>query len=417
MSAYEPEIEEALKKYSLSSYAKLNPYFRSTKVLETESGTDYSARTMFPFVVRDPAGGDPHFFFTGRDAAGDSHVFKGRIDPDYEVSGVGKLIESGYPNADWDWTDSVSVKYDDENENWIVIACGHYAGTGDDRAAFFRFSEDFSTVLNEQAPLQVGGADIGFATSKVSLLRFGGGQMVGLCETYMAYNGIRTNDYTADLPTWTEQDPQPAVRATTGANLEEGAALVTGKDQAVVLVPMHRDSGNFAVHPVFVTHDPSSGEALGGIGRNPVLGRLDPSGVRGNSLRLGCLTHLPDLIGYNLFFNPDVDEIRVLKVPEERLTMAYQDLVTYTPWHSEGISGGDSTFPLPGQGRKTIKFTSDTAGTLTVEVRDSIGWMTLDTFTNTTEEIQMTEYSADHMRLSFDTAATVSAAVSVEPGV
>jgi len=46
-----------------------------------------------------------------------------------------------------------------------------------------------------------------------------------------------------------------------------------------------------------------------------------------------------------------------------------------------------------------------------------MGWVTLDTFTGTTEEIQMTEYSAGRMRLKFSANATVQATVTVEPGV
>lgn len=70
-------------------------------------------------------------------------------------------------------------------------------------------------------------------------------------------------------------------------------------------------------------------------------------------------------------------------------------------------------------GEKTIKFESDTAGTLTVEAYDGdgLGTKTLLTFSDTTSEVRQTSYASQHMRLKFDTAATVDAVVSLEPRV
>jgi len=84
-------------------------------------------------------------------------------------------------------------------------------------------------------------------------------------------------------------------------------------------------------------------------------------------------------------------------------------------WDGESISAGDATLPLVTAGweDKSIYFYSDTAGTLTLEA-DVTGdgtwrnYLTRSVDANTLETIEPTGNSA-LMRLSFDTAATVTA--------
>jgi len=85
-------------------------------------------------------------------------------------------------------------------------------------------------------------------------------------------------------------------------------------------------------------------------------------------------------------------------------------------WDSESISAGDRTDPVScwGYDSKTIKFLSDTAGTLTIYG---------DVYGNSLEEYDSVSISADtpefyeptadlcRMQLAFDTAATVTAEV------
>jgi len=87
-------------------------------------------------------------------------------------------------------------------------------------------------------------------------------------------------------------------------------------------------------------------------------------------------------------------------------------------WDNEAIDAGDTTDPIPtwGYGNRTIKFLSDTGGTLTIK-GDLFGenleeFDTLSISANTPEFWQTT-YNLARMSFSFDTAATVTLEVNL----
>jgi len=90
-----------------------------------------------------------------------------------------------------------------------------------------------------------------------------------------------------------------------------------------------------------------------------------------------------------------------------------------TDWNGKSIGAGDSTEAIDVfmYGRKTIYFLSDTAGTLSVEVQEPDGtWRTYDTVSVSANDLlpyPVAEGSVQRrLRLSFDTAATVTAWIS-----
>jgi len=107
------------------------------------------------------------------------------------------------------------------------------------------------------------------------------------------------------------------------------------------------------------------------------------------------------------FLKPDIFD-RVLDAPA-LYAWDYDE-----PWKDKSIDAGDSAaFPLNCLEYEdvTVYFESDTSGTLTIKV-DPLGnddWRTLDTISSTTSEEYKPTYDFAFLKLSFDTAATVTA--------
>lgn len=91
--------------------------------------------------------------------------------------------------------------------------------------------------------------------------------------------------------------------------------------------------------------------------------------------------------------------------------------IHYRPWSASAISAGANTAPMIGKGKKTIWFTTNTGGDLTIQLCfNGKDWVDLETMAvaiNTTKWYQ-TIYSAYWIRLKFSAAAIVSANVIVE---
>jgi len=419
-------LADRLEQWASSRYAEFNAQ-KIFKVLEPEPGTGYSEFVSAPTLAQDPAGGNPFFLFVGTDVfKDDEDIFLGRMDEKFNITGVERLIAHGYPSADWTrWFGGPSLLYDGANEEWLLAVTGYYDPIDDTTTALFRFSKDFSEEVDRQAPMQVDGGDW-WSTEKTELLPCGGKAALALSEFHGRHRVAWTGDFTATLPTWSEQTYSAFVGQPV-ANPEAPSLVGWGASEAVGLLESHFGAGQRALHPVYLWYDASpvvAGEraAVGGVGSDPVLGNVDPSLYR--QIHRPHLTTLPDG-RYNLFYSSFLDrsfeqpEIRAIRIPRPRLNPRDQRALTYTLWRGDSIAAGDTTFPMPAYGRKTFKFESDTSGDLSVEMWDNdvFKWFTLDTFAGTTEEIRMTEYSAGLMRLKFSAAATVSAVVTVEPGV
>ena len=111
----------------------------------------------------------------------------------------------------------------------------------------------------------------------------------------------------------------------------------------------------------------------------------------------------------------------VFEIPWTQVADADPLPVRQTFWDGASISAGDTSDPLivAGWSRKTVHFVSDTAGTLTVEVDpvNSGDWHTYDTVSVSADEMEFYEMPADvaRIRLSFDTAATVTGRAQLRP--
>lgn len=91
--------------------------------------------------------------------------------------------------------------------------------------------------------------------------------------------------------------------------------------------------------------------------------------------------------------------------------------LTYTLWYNTSVSAGETSPAMPGWGRKTIHFTSDTAGDLTAYL-DAIGtndWKPVLTRSAVTSVVDQISYSGLRFRLGFSATANVTAHVVVEP--
>jgi len=121
--------------------------------------------------------------------------------------------------------------------------------------------------------------------------------------------------------------------------------------------------------------------------------------------------------GQLLTFDVAVFSDLLLRPPEPRVQ--YFEGEDETIWRAASIDIGDRTFPIPckGYSEKTLYFLSNTGGTLTVEV-DIYGdgnWQTLKPATITADKlyVDLIEADAAYIRISFDTAATVTAWLSL----
>jgi len=358
---YEPEAEEALKKWSSDRYAEFEAK-GIYDVLKPQSGTDYSRVVRSPCLAEDPAGGDPFFLFTGSEEAYDARdLFQGRINENFEVHDVSKLLAKE-DFDDWIWHHSPSLVYDGTNENWILVLIGEYSPTGDHRPALFRFSEDFSEEVDHQAPMQVDGADW-WETDCVSLLNCGADKILavdsGLSDRV---RGVWTNDLTETLPTWSEQTYPIAQGNPAGRPQMASDPVPISPNTAVQLYSQRYGKDQRTLNPLFIHYDSdleASDEmaATGGFGSDSLVGCLDPSNYIES---LGSfLTPLPDGRKYNLFFfnryfriGPKRTRIRMTRMPHRMLDPAGQRAITFTPWRDESISAGDTTFPFPGTGER-----------------------------------------------------------------
>jgi len=131
-------------------------------------------------------------------------------------------------------------------------------------------------------------------------------------------------------------------------------------------------------------------------------------------------SYLTDLLGakFHVIANIHVVELDVplaLRI-SDRLLFELSKRRVYTLWLDTSIEAGATTAAIPGWGRKTIHFTSDTAGDLTVYL-DAVGrndWKEDVKAANTTDAILFTDHSGVRLRLGFSEAAKVTAHVVVE---
>jgi len=327
------------------------------------------------------------------------------------------------------------------NDNWVMVVCTHEEGTGEKRVAFVRFNRDFSDILYSQNEIDItpegGTAETWDARDGgVSLLtvpHFPGTDPesigLGMVEQPSGNNlfWVWTDEITKNPPTF-YRSTHPAWPYRSSLDYPLMPELISiGKD-LVAVTDTGRKGGMFELAVGYVTRYSESFEIN------------DTSRLCGYSgLNLGLswgpyqypaspihphVTTLPNGRKFNLFHGilktgEYEHEIWFTQLDPQLLPLKRRESVQWHPWWDEDISGGDTSFPFTGTGRKTIYFTSDTSGDLTVQANpkgaESPHWFPIVTESGTTEAEIQTSYSAQQMRLKFSAAAHVTATVVQEP--
>jgi len=417
-------------------------YIRS--ILKPTSGTDYSGGVGTPFLVEiQDEGIGPYLLFTGwKTTDGSSReVFIGEINEDFEVSNIRKIIAAGVPNAQFISHDAVHALYNPTDERWEVYTSSKWTGDGGrDVACLFRFDKTFSTLLESHAPLYFQDGTlwrtIDSGVSPVTNLTTYRAMWVAFVNRLPGESGgrgiylTRTGDYRESPPVF-----YTPVRLIPGNDDFSGHGtfiekpdilqLIKWKEHLVILAENLKD-GEWNIYPYFIPLHLGTGISVHWVG---VAGRASEAliSLRGHHVRISFghphLTWLPNR-KLNLFFamfpnHPPSfrHEIWCMRLPEERLDPKNYRALIFYPWFNDSIEAGEATRPFIAYGRKTIHFTSDTSGNLTLS-EDAFGdnnWRTVFTVSNVTEAVEQTTHSAPYGRLEFSEAATVSAVVIVEP--
>jgi len=335
---------------------------------------------------------------------------------------------------------SVRVWYDDKNDGWFMLVT-HYNKTDDrQEVAFLRWNKDFTAINYEHSPMEITPSG---AASELWLPR----DMIGAYITLnyapnwtnarvIGLNHIQNSPtagdpegnywvYCGDLhaePPVFERSRIPALKMDTGPRYYKlyEPTLVDIGDHIVGLMSGFQGSNPMGMTAIVVNNKDylysEDLDRLQGIASSPV-GELWHH--LGGHLIHPYLTTLPDHMAYNLFCTLEgrgtfLHEIWSLRVNPSALRPENQEAIYWLPWSSQSISGGDTTYPFNGEGTKTIYFTSDTSGDLTVQMNPtgrSGDWFDLFTRTGITSTVEQTSYEAFQMRLKFSAAATVTATV------
>jgi hypothetical protein len=391
------------------------------KVLGPTVGTDYSVGVGSPVLVQCPEGGPIYFLFTGWKDANATYreVFIGEIDENFNITNIRKLIASGEPSSDVLGHHTPSVVWDAYNEQWIImIAEIKSAGNS---VSFFRYNKDFTQRLYSASNVLLSGSS--WSPDTLSIFRrmskelFVTYYLSSSKELRFAYS----SDFTAQLPTFNAGHRLvPNLEATGSMAVGVGIDVhhsIMHKDMYITLAEMSRQ-GRWNIYPIY-WYDFN---VCGLIGKGAIIQPFQSDDI----FNVGhpFLTWLPNR-KLNLFFTrfpayaPSMaHEIWCTQIKPNSLDIKKQSMLVAVPWQGDSISAGSNStyFPFFGE-KKTIIFSSNVSGDLTIEV-DPVGmgnWTTFYTASNVTSVIYQTTYSAYLARLKFSQAATVNAYIILEP--
>jgi len=381
-----------------------------------------------PFA--DPDTGQEMVIFSGEekgDPATVDTVYVGELDAD-------DLVVKNVKGLDFKGT-LPSIAYDEVNDNWLVLV---YSRVKSQRYGFYRLNRDFE-VLASQDPMLVDGAE--WVCSGHGIIFRPAGPSTGT-NVYAFLDTIGTGvgtqmavgDVRDTIPTWTSRPWPIFVQArpyeTYNGEWGHGVAvdgvsgpLVAG-DEILLIFSVHDSTDRWLLFG-WGTYDAQKQFWSVGVEFDTMLGaRLFG---KGHEVGTPIIAYPTDLLGhhYDLIvsygplkaFSSKDDNVKVIRIPWWFLKRNLPGRrLLYALWFEQSISANETSPAIPGWGKKTIIFTSDTSGDLSVEI-DAVGrnnWMTLFTRTGVTGVLDQTEYSALRMRLRFSAEATVSAFVAVE---
>ena len=296
-------------------------------------------------------------------------------------------------------------------------------------------------ITSTHIPLQLGGADWnGMCLDVIFMIHtrgigvYGyteGGQSFGtnayqLCAVY-----ADTAGWQADPPVFTKQTRPILHLGPEGKN-----TIAPGMTHGLQVIPKAGDGTSLLVHYngfegsmptryiLFIpVYNWDSDIGIAGISRSAiVVGDYDmhlgaPECWGHYTGGIGKLSLYPDGI-LRYFFGSYGVGIQAMEISPDFMYPHNHEEIYFNPWANEAISVGATTYPFYGFGRKTLYFTSDTSGDLTVEfsprgAKDD--WYSLVTYSAVTSKIVQITESFPLMRLKFSAAATVNATVLVEP--
>jgi hypothetical protein len=361
--------------------------------------------------------GSPKLLFN----AGDLYdVYVADVDESLEVENPLKLPVRGM---------SPSIAYDEVAGRWYLLV---QSAVKSRRFGFYILSGDFKSVVASQDPLLVGGVEWntgghGFLHYFRNLYAFvDGGRGTELLKFLLS-------DLRSSPPKISPaQRPYPiTVEANTYATYagEYGhgwahdgvSGSVCVGDEIVFLLSVHNGFGDRGLTLCHTNFDAAKDTWATGVEYDMFFGpRTYGNGWYVGAFDYGCITDVLKrryilLVNEWIAGRTPLCKTYALRLPWWFLSPRGKRLI-YSLWLNNSIAAGETSPAMPGWGRKTIHFTSNTAGDLTTYL-DAVGqndWKTVGTHTGVTSVLAQTEWSGLRMRFGFSAAATVTLHVLVE---
>jgi len=353
-----------------------------------------------------------------------SKLYIADIDEDLQVTNPVTLPFNGY---------CPSIVYEPNQDNWLVLVFSRVKSA---RYGLYRLSRDFQSVVASQDPVLVSGVPgapdpCEWVTGGAGALYVPHDEMLWLLGDFSGYGlefsgtGLATGDPHETVPTltWRNIVLQEAREYYNlyGYAFDGVSSIVNMGDMFAWLQNMHgAQHGGFAL--AFGYWNYPEKKLVGALDYSLLFGSV----ITGHPWDVGTLIHasLTDvllkrhLLALLTYTTKRWTKFKsyAFRLPWELFDPKKHTLIWHV-WINESIDAGATSPAIPGFGRKTIHFTSDTAGDLDV-LLDAIGlgeWKTDTSVPSTTDALVYTDHSGLRLRLKFSAAAKVSAYVVVEP--
>jgi len=325
-----------------------------------------------------------------------------------------------------------SIYRDEETGNWYLLV---YSAVKDRRYGFYILSADLKTVVASQDPLLVDGVEWGTGghgflfTGRLDYGLFGfvdGAPGTALIKASAADLRAGTISFTKrPYPITVEAKPYATYAGEAGKGwAHDGASgpLAIGGG-VVFLLSVHNVFGDRGLALCHASYDGAKDAWVAGVDYDMLIGPRTSFGMGWDTgaFDFGSPTnklgrHLTLLVSEFVGGRSPPYKTYAMRLPWWLLSPKDRRLV-YSLWQGNSIGAGETSPAMPGWGRKTIHFTSDAAGDLTVYL-DAVGrndWKEVLALTGITSALEQTLHSGLRMRLSFSVAATVTAHVMAEP--
>lgn len=324
--------------------------------------------------------------------------------------------------------------YDRYDDNFLVCV---YRGP-DTGAALIRVDSNFN-VLATQDPMQIDGVDVTWNSELGCFVNLTGcyplnaanrNYTVGLLlDTYEGCGLAYTTDVRGTgIPSFSWARRNLLLEATNyghyptdsdpygkGVAIDGLTGVMHGAPQYCFLVKAHGRYTDRVLLPAYMLYDPEKNTFVGGMSLDALP--IFHSMANTEDFMFGYCT-LTNVFGYPLLYarnRVDGNTYGII-LPYEFFDYRKQRVLWYV-WYNESIDADEVSPCVPGFGRKTIYFISDTSGDLEVQY-DPIGrnqWFTRVSYSAITSQMDELTGSAAVMRFKFSAAATVSAYVLTEP--